>query len=68
MVPVYYALKEVGLPVQVCATLQHDQLLLELLDLFEIVPDYNCFDIFKEGDIVGDLENYPKHLEKVFEL
>lgn len=34
----------------------------------EIVPDYNCFDIFKEGDIAGDLENYPKHLEKVFEL
>ncbi|MBS1987025.1 UDP-N-acetylglucosamine 2-epimerase (non-hydrolyzing) [Candidatus Dependentiae bacterium] len=41
MVPVYYALKEVGLPVQVCATLQHDQLLMELLDLFEIVPHYN---------------------------
>jgi modulator of drug activity B len=34
----------------------------------EIVPDYNCFDIFKDGDITGDLENYPKHLEKVFEL
>ena len=34
----------------------------------EIVADYNCFDIFKDGDIAGDLENYPKHLEKVFEL
>lgn len=34
----------------------------------EIAADYNCFDIFKDGDIVGDLENYPKHLEKVFEL
>lgn len=34
----------------------------------DIVPDYNCFDIFKDGDIVKDLENYPKHLEKVFEL
>lgn len=32
----------------------------------DIVEDYNCFDIFKDGDIVGDLENYPKHLEKVF--
>ena len=30
----------------------------------EIVADYNCFDIFKDGDIVGTLENYPKHLEK----
>lgn len=27
--------------------------------------DYNCFDIFKDGDIVGCLENYPKHLEQV---
>jgi modulator of drug activity B len=34
----------------------------------EIVEDYNCFDIFKDGDIVGDLENYPKHLETVFEI
>lgn len=34
----------------------------------DIVPDYNCFDIFKDGDIAGDLENYPKHLEMVFGL
>jgi len=33
-----------------------------------IVPDYNCFDIFKDGDIAGDLENYPKHLKKFFEI
>ncbi|RZK12645.1 MAG: flavodoxin [Flavobacterium sp.] len=32
----------------------------------EVVPDYNCFDIFKDGDIVGTLENYPAHLAKVF--
>lgn len=32
----------------------------------KVVADYNCFDIFKDGDIVGTLENYPKHLEKVF--
>ncbi|MNK06743.1 Modulator of drug activity B [compost metagenome] len=34
----------------------------------EVVADYNCFDIFKDGDITGDLENYPKHLERVFSL
>ena len=34
----------------------------------EILPDYNCFDIFKNQDIAKDLENFPKHLEKVFEL
>ena len=34
----------------------------------DIVPDYNCFDIFKGGDIIGTLENYPAHLQKVFSL
>ncbi|WP_281638019.1 NAD(P)H-dependent oxidoreductase [Flavobacterium marginilacus] len=32
----------------------------------DIVADYNCFDIYKGGDIVRDLENYPSHLKKVF--
>jgi len=31
----------------------------------EIMPGYNCFDIFKEGDIVSDLENYPAHLASI---
>lgn len=34
----------------------------------EIVPDYNCFDIFKKGDIAKDLENYPAHLATVFKV
>jgi modulator of drug activity B len=34
----------------------------------EIAPDYNCFDIYKDGDIVKDLENYPTHLKEVFQL
>lgn len=34
----------------------------------EIVCDYNCFDIFKDGDITSDLENYPMHLKKVFSI
>lgn len=34
----------------------------------EIMPDYNCYDIFKDGDIVKDLENYPQHLREVFNL
>ncbi|WP_404986230.1 NAD(P)H-dependent oxidoreductase [Chryseobacterium sp. M5] len=32
----------------------------------DIVSDYNCFDIFKDGDIAGDLLDYPAHLAKVF--
>jgi len=31
----------------------------------EIMAGYNCFDIFKEGDIAADLENYPEYLGQV---
>lgn len=34
----------------------------------EVVPGYNCFDIFKEGNIAKDLENYPDHLTEVFNV
>lgn len=33
-----------------------------------IMPDYNCYDIFKDGDIVQDLTNYPEHLKSIFGL
>jgi len=32
---------------------------------YDILPEYNCFDIFKNENIAGDLKNYSKHLEKV---
>jgi modulator of drug activity B len=34
----------------------------------EIMPEYNCFDIFKNENIAKDIENYPAHLAKVFNL
>ncbi len=35
---------------------------------YEIMEGYNCFDIFKRSDIAKDLANYPKHLERVFNI
>lgn len=35
---------------------------------YEVVESYNCFDIFKNPDLEKDLERYPAHLAKVFEL
>lgn len=32
---------------------------------YEILKDYNCFDIFKSHQIGADLENYPDHLVQV---
>lgn len=33
---------------------------------YEIMDDYNCFDIFRRSDIGKDIENYPAHLAQVF--
>jgi len=35
---------------------------------YEILSGYNCFDIFKSGDISKDIENYPSHLSTVCNL
>lgn len=35
---------------------------------YDVMQDYNCFDIFKNEHIAKDLENYPTHLAKVFNL
>lgn len=32
---------------------------------YDILPGYNCFDIFKNGDIAKDLEHYSDHLANV---
>jgi len=34
----------------------------------KIIKGFNCFDIYKNGDIGKDLENYPIHLENVFSI
>lgn len=33
---------------------------------YDIVSDYNCFDIFKEGNVQNDLDAYPKYLSECF--
>lgn len=35
---------------------------------YEILKDYNCFDIFKSNQIQHDLENYPEHLANVLKI
>lgn len=39
MAPVYHALKRAGIPTLLCSTMQHGQLLDDVLELFGIVPD-----------------------------
>lgn len=35
---------------------------------YDILPDYNCFDIYKGTQIEQDLKNYPVHLAKALNL
>lgn len=39
MMPVYYALKKASIPVFLCSTTQHDELLSEVFSLFNVRPD-----------------------------
>lgn len=39
MMPLYFALKRENIPVILCSTMQHDHLLTEVLELFNIQPD-----------------------------
>lgn len=39
-IPIYVALKGAGLPVKICATFQHRDLLQDVFDLFGVQPDF----------------------------
>ena len=41
LIPLYKTLKKAQLPTILCATFQHDQLLQQVLDIFQISPDIN---------------------------
>ena len=38
--PIYFALKRVGVPVKICATAQHSELAQQIFSLFEVAPDF----------------------------
>ncbi len=48
MAPVYHALKRAGIPTFLCSTMQHNQLLEEVFELFQMTPDIRL-DIMRPG-------------------
>ena len=48
MIPLYKALKNAGLPVFLCSTMQHNELLLQVFDIFKVKPDFNL-NIMRHG-------------------
>ncbi|MGL4865914.1 MAG: non-hydrolyzing UDP-N-acetylglucosamine 2-epimerase [Cetobacterium sp.] len=62
MAPVYHTLKNNGVDVKIISTGQHKEMLYQVLDLFEIKPDYEL-NIMKEGQGLSELTS--KLIEKV---
>lgn len=54
MSPVYHELKENGIDVKAVVTGQHKEMLYQVLDLFEIKPDYDL-EIMKQGQGLSEL-------------
>ncbi len=54
MSPVYHELKENGIDVKIVVTGQHKEMLYQVLDLFEIKPDYDL-EIMKQGQGLSEL-------------
>ena len=66
MVPVYFALKRAQLPVVICSTTQHNELLSEVFDLFDITPDFEL-DIMRPGQDLFHVTNLVlERVKKVF--
>lgn len=54
MAPVYHTMKNNGIDVKVIATGQHREMLYQVLDLFNIKPDYDL-EIMKDGQGLSEL-------------
>ena len=54
MSPVYHELKENGIDVKIVVTGQHKEMLYQVLELFEIKPDYDL-EIMKQGQGLSEL-------------
>lgn len=54
MSPVYHELRENGIDVKIVVTGQHKEMLYQVLDLFEIKPDYDL-QIMKQGQGLSEL-------------
>ena len=65
MIPLYKALKNANLPTLLCSTMQHDELLYQVFDAFDVKPDFNL-EIMRQGQDLFYLTN--SILQKTKEL
>ncbi len=51
LVPLYQALKKANIPTTLCATFQHDELLQQVFDIFQVTPDIKLNIMKKDQDL-----------------
>jgi UDP-N-acetylglucosamine 2-epimerase (non-hydrolysing) len=56
MAPLYHELQKTSFEVKVCVTAQHREMLDQVLDFFEIVPDYDL-DLMQNGQSLNQLSS-----------
>ncbi|MFN7044608.1 MAG: non-hydrolyzing UDP-N-acetylglucosamine 2-epimerase [Flavobacterium sp.] len=56
MAPLYHELQKTSFEVKVCVTAQHREMLDQVLDFFEIVPDYDL-DLMQKGQSLNQLSS-----------
>ncbi|MCK4265298.1 UDP-N-acetylglucosamine 2-epimerase (non-hydrolyzing) [Candidatus Babeliales bacterium] len=66
LLPVYLALKEAGLFVKLCATFQHSEMLQQVLQIFNIVPDFNLGIMKESQDLFHITESVLKKTKEIY--
>ncbi|WP_136669280.1 non-hydrolyzing UDP-N-acetylglucosamine 2-epimerase [Flavobacterium sp. H122] len=56
MAPLYHKLKDTSVEIAVCVTAQHREMLDQVLDFFEIIPDYDL-DLMQKGQSLNQLSS-----------
>jgi UDP-N-acetylglucosamine 2-epimerase (non-hydrolysing) len=66
MAPVYFELKKQNIPVKVCVTAQHREMLDQVLSFFEIEPDFDLNLMQPNQTLNGLSANILSNIDKVF--
>ena len=66
LIPLYLALKKESFPVVLCATFQHFEMLKQVCELFEVVPDFNLEVMKEDQDIFHVHEKVLNRTKEVY--
>ena len=66
MMPIYLSLKKADMPVLLCSTTQHGEILSQVFDLFQVKPDFELNIMKKDQDLFYITSEILLKLKEVF--